>query len=641
MGEKFLKSPLVHVIFIALLGILAYFNTFDVPFVFDDRGNIVENPAIKSFRYFASPSEIEGIAERNLLYVFKNRYVAYLTFALNYRVHGLDVAGYHVVNLAIHIINALLVYWLVRITFRTPYFASFGGGARMAPVLTAFFSALVFVAHPVQTQAVTYIVQRISALVALFYVLSLIFYIKARLEGRAGRQCALYAISLVSALLAMKTKENAFTLPLMVALYEFMFFKGSIRRRAAYLSPILLTLLVIPLTLMDLGGDQGGGVENLKKAMGSVAPKDEAGVSWWVYLLTQCRVLVTYLRLLVLPINLNFDYDYPVYGSLTDLPVLSSLMFLLLIAGLGAYLACGLRSARAEMRLAAFGIFWFFMSLLVESGVIPIADVIFEHRVYLPSVGAFAAMASGSILLLGAIRNDKARAAALAALVLVPIMFAYAAHERNGVWRDEIIILKDVVRKSPRKSRGYNFLGTAYLSRGMTELAIDNYLWALELDPENSRAHNNLGIAYRAMGQTGKAMEQYQVAVELDPEDSRAHNNLGIVYSSMGQTDKAMEHYREALRLSPGFAMVHSNLAFLYLSEGMVEDAIRHFRAALTIDPDSAEAHFNMGMVYFREGKMEEARLRFEEALRLDPEFSQAEQFLWRVLKKGGGKRNE
>jgi hypothetical protein len=239
---------LIHLALIALLGLLAYSNTFDVPFTFDDFENISENPIIKDFNHFIEPSTAGGYKKYAAL---KSRYMGYLTFALNYRAHGLDVRGYHAVNLAIHIVNALLVYWLVVLTFRTPFmkdsqFRDYAG-------YIALFSALLFVAHPVQTQAVTYIVQRLASLATLFYLLAIALYVKCRLCGAlSSRSAVLYALALISAVLAMKTKETAFTLPVMVALYEVLFFGGSPRKRFLYVLPLVLTMLIIPLTLLTL-----------------------------------------------------------------------------------------------------------------------------------------------------------------------------------------------------------------------------------------------------------------------------------------------------------------------------------------------------------------------------------------------------
>ncbi|MBI4823436.1 MAG: hypothetical protein HY805_04290 [Nitrospirae bacterium] len=200
------NKPTVHLILIALLGILSYSNTFNSPFQWDEDFLIAQNPIVKDLSYFLEPSKAKGFEYYG---AFKSRYIGYLTFALNYKLHGTDVRGYHIVNLTIHILNALLVYFLVVLTFRTPYLSLRGTESRSN--LIALFSALLFVSHPIQTEAVTYIFQRLASLCAFFYLLSIVLYIKWRLafplprgEGVRGRviPLLLYLASILSAILA-------------------------------------------------------------------------------------------------------------------------------------------------------------------------------------------------------------------------------------------------------------------------------------------------------------------------------------------------------------------------------------------------------------------------------------------------------
>ena len=209
-SADFFRKPVVHILIIVVLGILIYSNTFNVPFVFDDIHSIIYNSGIKDVRHFI-----------DLQNIYSNRHIGFLTFALNYKMHGLDVTGYHIFNLVIHLLNALLVYWLIILTFRTPYASAYlqkdvlktSAPYRWIPL----FTALLFVSHPVQTQAVTYIVQRFASLSTLFYLASLVMYIKARRsESSKKARYAFYAASIISAILAMRSKEIAFTLPIMV-----------------------------------------------------------------------------------------------------------------------------------------------------------------------------------------------------------------------------------------------------------------------------------------------------------------------------------------------------------------------------------------------------------------------------------------
>jgi protein O-mannosyl-transferase len=211
-----LNRPLFHAVLIILLGLMIYSNTFHVPFQFDDLPVIKQSASLPET--FSLSAFLEG-----------NRSIGYLSFALNYAVHGLSVEGYHFVNIAIHLTNALLLYILVIVSFITPVLRDTVPKDRERAI--ALVSSLLFVCHPVQTQAVTYIVQRFTSLAAMFYLLSLILYVKARTLSRP----AIYVLSLLCAVLAMKTKEIAFTLPFVIALYEAMFFRGAGWKR--FLSP--------------------------------------------------------------------------------------------------------------------------------------------------------------------------------------------------------------------------------------------------------------------------------------------------------------------------------------------------------------------------------------------------------------------
>src|SRR3972149_9196458 len=241
MTHRFGKySHVIVPIIIAITTLVIYSNTFSVPFLFDDTPNITENHKIRFLSNFLSFSG--------------TRYIGELSFALNYYFGELEVFGYHLVNIIIHITNGILVLWLVNLIFKTP-------GMRRAVIspqsgsLIALTASLIFVSHPIQTQAVTYIVQRLASLATLFYLLSVVLFLKWRLSSGFGYRVALYVLSLFSIVLAMKTKEMSFTLPFIIILCEFVFFRDRLRR-IYFLIPYLLTLLIIPLTIMDIGSDK-------------------------------------------------------------------------------------------------------------------------------------------------------------------------------------------------------------------------------------------------------------------------------------------------------------------------------------------------------------------------------------------------
>ena len=613
------NKPLVHFFLIAIVGLLIYSNTFNVPFHFDDAPNIVENYKLRDLSNFWPPSG--------------SRWFGYLTFALNYYFGGLNVAGYHIVNLIIHIFNAILVYWLVILTSRTPYFSPpfnspFAKGGYRG---VALFSALLFVSHPIQTQAVTYIVQRFTSLATFFYLLSLVMYIKARLEAKAkvkffsASTLTFYIFSLISAILAMKTKEISFTLPVVIALYEFMFFEGKIKRRILFLMPIILTMLIIPLSLIGTDKPIGDAIGELR----AVSQEGEE-IPRWSYLFTQFRVIVTYIRFLFLPINQNLDYDYPLYYSFFNPQVFLSFLFLLIILALGVYLLYAKRYKLSATRLFTFGIFWFFITLFVESSVIPIRDLINEHRLYLPGIGlvvAFMASIFSAVQFIGS-RRRFALFYSVPPLIIfiaaITIVLSIAAYQRNAVWQDEMSLWENVVRKSPQKARGHNNLGIAYYKEGLKDKAIVHYQIALKLKPDYAEAYNNLGIAYYKEGLTDKAIEHYLIALKLNPDYAEIYNNIGLSYYNKGLTDMAIEHYLIALRIKPDYVEAHNNLGNAYKDKGLTAKAIEHYQIALKLNPDYAEAHMNMANDYDDKGMTAKAIEHYQIALKLKPDYAEA-----------------
>jgi tetratricopeptide (TPR) repeat protein len=323
----------------------------------------------------------------------------------------------------------------------------------------------------------------------------------------------------------MKTKEIAFTLPIIIALYEFMFFEGRLKRRVLYLIPVFSAMLIIPLTL--IGTDKPLGV--LISDVGE-ATRVHTTMSRSDYLFTQFRVIVTYIRLLFLPINQNLDYDYPIYQSFFDPNVILSCLFISAILGIGVYLLYRSRAASDYSRLISFGIFWFFITLSVESGIIPIVDVIFEHRAYLPSVGFILACVTGLAMLVERVNSRVAVRVIVAGVMMAVIMLGGTTYGRNRVWQNKIILWEDVVMKSPEKSRPHNNLGNAYAEQNRFDEAISAYKTAIQFNPNHVQAHNNLGIAYGKQNRFDKAISEFKTALQLRPDYAEARTNLEVCY---------------------------------------------------------------------------------------------------------------
>ena len=396
MMERILQSRHFHLmfsLFLALLVLLIYSNTFYASFHFDDAMHIVENYLIRDLSNFFEILRTQ-------------RGVTMLTFALNYAVGGLNVFGYHLVNTAIHIVNGILVYLLLYYTIKR-----FETVEEWWAKKVAAFTALLFAVHPVQTQAVTYIVQRMESLSSMFYLLGLLCFVKAVDSKASTKRALLYGGVVLFYILGFYSKEIAVTLPAIVFLYDLYFInrgnvKGVFQRLPLYGVLSLLLIYFVVSTVVPAGGF--GDLSKEAQALSYRDPSAGFGVKSITpleYLYTQFNVLIYYIVLLLVPVNQNLDYDFPISRGLFETPVVKegtvlnipipppvvSLVILLVIIGIGLYLFLKGRSDGSLRKLmASFFIFWFFIILSPTSSFVPIIDVIFEHRVYLASVGFFA-----------------------------------------------------------------------------------------------------------------------------------------------------------------------------------------------------------------------------------------------------------
>ncbi|OGL44834.1 MAG: hypothetical protein A2W05_09140, partial [Candidatus Schekmanbacteria bacterium RBG_16_38_10] len=517
------NKRIFHILLIGILGFIVYSNTFNVPFIFDDEFSITRNPVIRNLDNFFFKQE--GYSDN------PGRYIGFLTFAINYKLGGLNVAGYHIFNLLVHIVNTILVYIMIILTFRTPNMKD----SCLIPFsdLIAIFAAVLFVAHPIQTQAVTYTVQRFASLATMFYLFAIVLYARMRIFQESGKLSSkkvfmLFFLSLAMIVLAMKTKEIAFTLPIIITLYEFFFFRSAIRKRITFLTPVILTLLIIPVGILNVHKPVGTIISDVSEMANA-----QASISRVDYLLTQFSVIITYIRLLFFPVNQTLDYDYPVYHSLFTPRVFISFLVLLCLFCISIFLL--IRSRRGSdsgNRIIAFGMLWFFVTLSVESSVIPIADVIYEHRVYLPSIGFFVALVTFLILVKNSLEKRGLRAGyvIVPTLVMAVLTFSIAAYARNNIWKDDIRFWEDVVKKSPFKARTHSNLGVVYGRKKLFEEAIKEFQTAIRLDSFYPVAHYNLGNIYGKQGRFEEAIEELKTAIKLSPEYAVPHQNLGVIY---------------------------------------------------------------------------------------------------------------
>jgi protein O-mannosyl-transferase len=592
--SSIIGHPLFFVFALLFISLSIYSNSFTVPFQFDDFTSLVSNSAIRD------------IADIKALWRFSpTRFITYLTFAVNYHLHQLNVAGYHLINIGIHLGAALCVWWLALLTFSTPKMCHDGIAAQKQSI--AVFAALLFAAHPLQTQAVTYIVQRLASLATLFYLLSLCLYVKGRLlqESAASRKIIFFCFSglVLSAVTCMFTKETGFTLPVLVLCYECFFLQTTNIFKSKYTYVALLLLFIIPLTMFLTGTINLTLLRTVQEG-----PEGVVYLSSYQYLLTQARVLITYLRLLFLPVNQNLDYYYPIATTLMQPATFVSILFLLALAAASVW-------SFLRNRIASFVIVWFFITLAPESSFIPIKDVMFEHRLYLPMAG-FSIFFSATAYTLLYPRHNR-----LLALFLITVIagLSLLTYERNNLWKDDFSLWNDAAQKSPGKVRPFNNRGLAYSSRGDYEKAIADFTYAIQLNPKCAEAYYNRGLAYSLTGRYDLAIENYNQAITLYPNYTAAFNNRGLAYNHKQSYDLAIADFNRALQIRPDFAEAFYNLGLTYCYKKEYAQAIADFDQAVHLKPDYAEAYYNCGLARMYRKDFNKARADFDQAIVLNP----------------------
>ncbi len=589
-GKGSILRTLMTAVALTMLSLLIYDNVLKAPFVFDDLPNITRNPDVRLTDL--TPDKIVAATRGPSPF----RPVAYLSFALNYHCNRYDPFGYHLVNIAIHVAVALLLFLIAGHTLQLT-------GIPRGRIPEA--AALIWLTHPLHTQSVTYTVQRVNSLAVLFFMLALYLYIRARRVRRQdgfGRATAglLFAGCIGSSLLALFSKEIAATLPVCLFLYEWFFLQPAAGDRAGGKFKWIFFgggVLVI-LTALYLQADP------IDKILSSYNEKDFTPLQ---RLLTEPRVIVYYLSLLFFPhpARLNVDYDFPLSFSLTTPAVTAPALL-----ALCALLAAALYRPRHH-RLLSFAVLWFLVNLMIESSVIGLA-LIFEHRTYLPSLFPVFVLTA----LLG---RRLPRRLSLAVFCLVVIVNGFWTFQRNAVWSDPLTLWQDSARKSPHQARPASGVGVAYKARHQPGQSLKWFQKAVQLDPDYVEGYSNIGVILTDQGRPEEGLAYLERAIAVDHQNYEALSNLGSVLHRLGRIDDAIACYRKAIAIYPKYETAHSNLGILLSEKGDNQGAIGHLRRAIELNPEFAEAYNNLGLTYTRLGRLQDAIACYQRVLQLDP----------------------
>jgi Flp pilus assembly protein TadD len=584
-------APILAAIAIVVAGIAAYANSFGAPFVFDDDEAIVNNPSIRdlpSLREVLLGGQDAGMTGNG-------RPVLNLTLAVNHALGGYNVWGYHAVNVLIHVLAALTLFSLVRQTLHRPPLAERWGAVALP---AGFFTALLWLVHPLQTESVTYIVQRAESLAGLLCLLTLWLFMRGT---KGPRKSIWLTASTAACLLGMATKEVMVAAPLLVLLYDRTFVAGSFRAAWQSRGRYYLALVATWIPLAWLVARTGG--------RGDSAGFD-AGVSEWTYLLTQCDAIVHYLRLAFWPHPQVLDYGNTVIPSLTAVwwqAVLLSGLVLATAWGLWRRPPWGFAGA------------WLFVLLAPSSSFVPVAtQTMAEHRMYLALAAPVLLVVLGMLTLLG---RRTWWVLAGATLVLLPLTIS-----RNAVYASRLTLWADTVGQRPGNPRAHNNLGIELAVAGRGAEATQHFEEALRLQPNLADARNNLANELLRQGRLPEAIAHYETALRTKPDDVLALGNLGVALLQAGRLREAMARYEQLLALDPDDASAQGNLGYLLLESGRPADALPHYERAALLQPGDATALLNLAVALTRTGRPQEAAARCDEALQIDPHLAAARQ---------------
>jgi tetratricopeptide (TPR) repeat protein len=612
--------PKIAAAAIAVAALAAYSNSFRGSLVFDDLPAIMENSTIRQMSTALSPPNNATVAGRPLVN---------LTLAANYAWGGTDPWGYHLVNLTIHLSAALILFDLAR---RTPSAAfpppspqpSSEGRGRICrtPLAVAFAGALWWAVHPLQTESVTYVVQRAESLCGLLYLTVLYCLLRGAQSARSG---AWYGACALACWLGMATKEVMATAPAVALIYDRVFLAGSFRQawrdRKGLYAALAASWLLLAYLVLGTGGRSGSA--GFHHQITPIA-----------YAATQAGAILGYLRLSVWPAGLVFDYGRQTVGGLHE-----ALPAIVAVAGL---LLASLWALRRRPSVGFLAVA-FFVILAPSSSIVPVAtQTIAEHRMYLPlaavTVGLGWALFAFSRRLeerrAGRAKQISPKSSSLVGLagsshptlqleepatssriprafviiaLFVAALLGWQTRRRNNDYRTEESIWADTLTKMPENPRAWVNLARAHFNEGDARQALQELTKAVELDPDYADARVNRGIAYQALGALDDARHDFDQAIALEPDVAGHYFRRGVVSRLLGRTEDAIADYQKAVQLQPALANAWFNLGNLYANLKQDNTALECYSRTIEVAPQFANAWKNRAALLGRQGQYQRA----------------------------------
>ena len=549
-------------IYIALFTLLIYANSLGGKFIGDDKAFVVYNRFVQSpqnaAQFFADPSATaEGDLKGDVY-----RPLTTLSYALDYAVWKLNSFGYHLVNIALHAANSALVYLLIFLI--------------SGDYLTALFAGLLFSAHPVQTEAVTWISGRSNVLFLFFYLSSLVLYIRSAVGWKKG----FFPASILCFVLSLFSKEMAVTLPLVIIAYDIHFSGrgGPGRRIFAYIPYFLAALFFIAIR---------------SAVLGKLGQFEGWGDPYKIFL-TMLTVVVDYIRILMFPLKLHTaNYIIPMAGSFMETRVLFSAGVLAAIAAVEPLLF-------RRLRLVSFSVCWFFITLLPVLNIIPIKAFQSERFLYLPSIGFCAIMACGLSMLNRKMAIKAPGKTTIAMVIALALIGTYSLRTviRNEDWKDEITLYEKMVSIYPLSTWALNVLGSSLLENEKYEESLEIYGRSVALEKNDADSRGALGQCYLKLERYAEAVPEFERAVSLNPQNSIIRNMLGVAYINLKRYADAKKQFRIAVKTNPEFLGPALNLGRLEENEGRFGEAVKTYASML----GRVEAKEETAVIFIRIG---------------------------------------
>ena len=577
-----MNKKLIPILLIILLSFVSYFNIFQNEFVWDDHIFILDNPDIRSF------SNLPLFFSQDVYGLYRPIRSLHYTFV--YSIAGKAEFFYHFNSLFFHTIISILVYIIIYEIINKNNIA--------------LISALIFVTHPIHTGRVTNITAGFDLFGIFFMLLAFYFYIKFS----KGNNKKYFLFSLILFLIAVFSSEETIVLPLIIILYEFCFnrekfSKNSIKNNIKKYFPFFLIALFYIVVRFFVLGFRGRIEEYL------------AG-SFFLTMLTMLKVYVYYIYLLIVPVNLTLFREVEAVSSLLDFKVLISALILISI------IFFTLRYNKNK--IIFFSVFWFFITLLPFSNLLPLQVFMAERYLYVPSI-AFSLLLAYLIFTiynfqLKKIKNkNKINHGIVILIVLLLSFYVFSAVSRNNDFKDNLTLWSKTVATNPENSKAHDNLGFTYERAGDTKNALAEFEKSVELQPDNFKALGNLGVAYAKLGRYNESLIALKKSIEIR-KYHKTYNKLGLVYVELNDEEKAIEKFEEAIKINSRYAKAHNDLGTVYGRMEEIDWALLEFNEAIRIDKDYADAHYNLGILLEFLNQEDLARKEFEIAFSLEPE---------------------